>query len=170
MRKPIQTNAGLCYIGGKPRGPVRSNTTSEAAAILAVKQGFVTSKFWAVRKFVHRSMVSGGVGLPVRMAARLRTCLKHPVHLMRVQTQTVGFLIPEGTQTMTVISQASRRAARTKPTTGTIDPIQLHADAHNALNMAVFYLRQPQADTAAARRKAVQALAALRDLSATLEG
>lgn len=47
--------------------------------------------------------------------------------------------------------------------------IQLHADAHNALNMAVFYLRQPQPDTAAARIKAVQALAALRNLSLSLE-
>lgn len=50
------------------------------------------------------------------------------------------------------------------------DLIQLHAEAHNALNMAVFYLRQPQADTDAARRKAVQALAALRGLSVALEG
>ena len=48
--------------------------------------------------------------------------------------------------------------------------IQLHADAHNALNMAVFYLRQPQPDTAAARSKATQALTALRGLSLALEG
>ena len=47
--------------------------------------------------------------------------------------------------------------------------IQLHADAHNALNMAVYFLRQPQPDTAAARIKAVQALAALRNLSLSLE-
>lgn len=60
--------------------------------------------------------------------------------------------------------------APTLPTTGTLDLIQLHADAHNALSMAVFYLRQPQADTAAARRKAIQALAALRGLSLALEG
>lgn len=71
---------------------------------------------------------------------------------------------------MTAISQASRRAAPTSPATGTCDPIQLHADAHNALNMAVFYLRQPQANTAAAKRKAIQALAALRGLSLALEG
>lgn len=50
------------------------------------------------------------------------------------------------------------------------DPIQLHADAHNALAMAVFYLRQPQVDTAAARRKAIQALTALCGLSLALEG
>lgn len=52
----------------------------------------------------------------------------------------------------------------------TLDPIQLHADAHNALNMAVFYLRQPCPDAAAARRKAIQALTALRGLSIALEG
>ena len=68
---------------------------------------------------------------------------------------------------MTAIQQASRAAT---PTTGTPDPIQLHADAHNALSMAVFYLRQPTANVAGARRKAVQALSALRNLSATLEG
>ncbi len=71
---------------------------------------------------------------------------------------------------MTAISQVSRRAASTSPATRALDPIQLHADAHNALNMAVFYLRQPQANTTAARRKAIQALAALRGLSLALEG
>ncbi len=60
--------------------------------------------------------------------------------------------------------------ASTLPTSGTIDPIQLHTDAQNALNMAVFFLRQPRAKTAAARRKASQALAALRGLSLALEG
>lgn len=63
-----------------------------------------------------------------------------------------------------------RTAAPTSPTTGTPDPIQLHADAHNALNIAVFYLRQPQANLPGARRKAIQALSALRNLSAILEG
>lgn len=71
---------------------------------------------------------------------------------------------------MTAITTASRATTPTTPTTGTPDPIQLHAQAHNALNMAVFYLRQPQANTAAARRKAVQALAAMRSLSLALEG
>lgn len=71
---------------------------------------------------------------------------------------------------MPAITQASRYAAPLMPITGTPDPIQLHAEAHNALNMAVFYLRQPQANVPGARRKAVQALAALRGLSLTLEG
>ena len=72
---------------------------------------------------------------------------------------------------MTAITQASCNAAPALPTTGIIqDPIQLHADAHNALSMAVFYLRQPQANVSGARRKAVQALAVLRGLSLSMEG
>lgn len=71
---------------------------------------------------------------------------------------------------MPATTQASRRAVPLMPTMGTPDPIQLHAEAHNALNMAVFYLRQPQANLPGARRKAVQALSTLRNLSATLEG
>lgn len=47
-----------------------------------------------------------------------------------------------------------------------LSPIQLHADAHNAL----IDLRQPLANLPGARRKAIQALAALRGLSLTLEG
>jgi len=58
-----------------------------------------------------------------------------------------------------------RAAAPSLPTTGTPpDPIQLHADAHNALSMAVFYLRRPTANVA------VQALVALRNLSLSQEG
>ena len=63
-----------------------------------------------------------------------------------------------------VITLASRSAAPTSPTMGTPDPIQLHADSHNALAMALHYLRQPQANVPGAARKAVQALAALRSL------
>ena len=56
------------------------------------------------------------------------------------------------------------------PASGSPDTIQLHADARNALSMAVFYLSQPQANVAGARRKAVQALSALRGLDLRLEG
>jgi hypothetical protein len=69
-----------------------------------------------------------------------------------------------------IMATSPRALAPASPTTGTPDPIQLHAQAHNALNMAVFYLRQPHANVPGARRKAIQALAALRNLSATLEG
>ena len=63
-----------------------------------------------------------------------------------------------------VVSLASRRAAPTPPTMGTPDPIQLYAEAHNALAMALHYLRQPASHVPGAARKAVQALAALRRL------
>lgn len=71
---------------------------------------------------------------------------------------------------MTVITLASRSAASASPITGTSDPVQLHADAHNALSMALHYLSQPKANVPGARRKAVQALAALRGLDLSLEG
>lgn len=69
-----------------------------------------------------------------------------------------------------VITLASRSAAPTPARGGRLGapgPIQLHADAHNALAVALHYLRQPdQANVAGATRKAVQALAALRRLNA----
>lgn len=71
---------------------------------------------------------------------------------------------------MTAITLASRCAAPTSLITGTPDPIQMHADAHNALSMALHYLSQPKANVPGARRKAVQALAALRGLDLSLEG
>ena len=59
---------------------------------------------------------------------------------------------------------ASGAARTTSPTTGTTDPIQLHATAHNALGTALHHLCQPHVDAARARRKVMQALAALRGL------
>jgi hypothetical protein len=63
-------------------------------------------------------------------------------------------------------------ARTTLPTSGTPDPIQLHATAHNALGTALHHLRQPHVDAARARRKVMQALAALRglDVALSLEG
>lgn len=73
---------------------------------------------------------------------------------------------------MTCISRKASRitAPATLSITDTPDPIQLHADAHNALSMALHYLSQPKANVLGARRKAVQALAALRGLDLSLEG
>ena len=60
---------------------------------------------------------------------------------------------------------ASRRAAPTLPATGAShDPIKLYADAHNALAMALHYLRTPSGNLPGAARKTVQALGALRRL------
>ena len=69
---------------------------------------------------------------------------------------------------------ASRSAAPTSPQGARLgaptDPIQLYADAHNALAMALHYLRQPSGNLPGATRKAVQALAALRRLDAVTQG
>ncbi|UCV01343.1 hypothetical protein KI609_05870 [Acidovorax radicis] len=64
-----------------------------------------------------------------------------------------------------VIHLASHCAAPSLPATGTPEPIQHFADAHNALAMALHYLRQPSGNVPGATRKAVQALAALRRLN-----
>ena len=86
-----------------------------------------------------------------------------------LKTQKVVFKTRSGATTMRPSHLASRRAAPT-PTTGNHDPIQLFADAHNALAMASYYLRQPEGNHAGAARKAGQALAALRRLAALPEG
>lgn len=153
----------------KPRGPVRKNTTSKAFATPIDKRGFVMPKFLGlVRLSAPVQWLRGMVGATRKgVRTALDVFLTTMLHPLRLRTQTVATLNPKGAKTMTAITTASRA---TTPTTGTPDPIQLHAQAHNALNMAVFYLRQPQANTAAARRKAVQALAAMRSLSLALEG
>lgn len=56
------------------------------------------------------------------------------------------------------------RIVPTTPATGTSDPLQGFAEAHNALAMALHYLRQPSGNVPGAMRKTVQALAALRGL------
>ena len=67
-----------------------------------------------------------------------------------------------------VIHLASRSAAPTSPATGTPDPLQGYAEAHNALAMALHYLRQPgPVNVPGAIRKAVQALAALRSMGSS---
>ena len=155
---------------GKPRGTVLENTIGSEVAAPTVKRGFVMPKFWGVVRLHHPFMVTGGMGISVRTAARLNPCFQHPVHLMRLKTQKVASKTRSGAKTMTAFTLASRSAASASPITGTPDPIQLHADAHNALSMALHYLSQPKANLPGARRKAVQALAALRGLDLSLEG
>ena len=155
----------LIYTAAKPRGPVLENTFSEAVAILTEKQDFVSSKFWGLVRLHWPRMVSGGMGLPARMAARLRTCLKHPAHLMRVQTQMVVFLAtPEGAKTMTAITE--RKPAPSTSTPDTIPTANLTAvlAAFNAANLASNYIER--GNFAAARRKLVQALASIGQLQA----
>jgi len=65
----------------------------------------------------------------------------------------------------TVIPLRARRSAGNPTTnTGDQDAIQLHAQAENALSMALFYMRQPVSNVPGAARKAVQALQSLNQL------
>ena len=150
----------LIYTAAKPRGPVLENTFSEAVAILTEKQDFVSSKFWGLVRLHWPRMVSGGMGLPARMAARLRTCFQHPVHLLRLKTQTVALVTPEGAKTMT-------KPQGTTPTPHhTTEERRAFAalEAANCAALARWY--SARGNVKAARRKAVQLLAAL----AVLEG
>ena len=150
----------LIYTAAKPRGPVLENTFSEAVAILTEKQDFVSSKFWGLVRLHWPRMVSGGMGLPARMAARLRTCFQHPVHLLRLKTQTVALVTPEGAKTMT-------KPQGTTPTHHhTTEERRAFAalEAANCAALARWY--SARGNVKAARRKAVQLLAAL----AVLEG
>ena len=65
----------------------------------------------------------------------------------------------------TVTDLASRHAAP-QATPLNLELIQLHAEAHNALAMALHYVRQPSANIPGAARKAVQALGRLHGLGA----
>ena len=49
-----------------------------------------------------------------------------------------------------------------------LDAIQIHQEAENALNMALHYLRQPSSNVPGARRKTIQALAAMKQLNAAI--
>ncbi len=151
------------YNSVKPSGPVLENTF--LVAFEPPRQcGFVTSKIVAMRAFTHPLKVSGEMGLPVRMAARLLTCFQHLVHPMRLKTQSVGSCDPVGNQTMTVITQ--RNTAPTPSTQDAIPASNLHAvlSAYNAANLASAYLEK--GNFTAARRKLTQALSAINTLQA----
>ena len=140
------------------------NTTSEAVAAPTDKRGIVMPNLWGLVR-LRRSMVSGGMGLPARMAARLRTCFQHPAHPLRLKTQTVVFLAtPEGAKTMTAITE--RKPAPSLSTADTIPTANLTAvlAAFNAANLASSYIER--GNFAAARRKLVQALASISQLQA----
>lgn len=126
-------NAAPCYIVGKSRGPVLENTKHAEVATPTVKRGFVMPKFFGlVRPLAPSFMVSGGMGISVRTAARLRACFQHPVHLLRLKTQLVESLIHAGTKSMTTSQTAIRTAA---PSASTPDPIALHIKAMNCLSI-----------------------------------
>ena len=117
----------------KPKGPVLENTKHAEVAPPTVKRGFVMPKlFGLVRPLAPSFMVTGGMGISVRTAARLRACFQHPVHLLRLKTQHVESLIHAGTKSMTTSQTAIRTAA---PSASTPDPIALQIKAMNCLSI-----------------------------------
>ena len=69
----------------------------------------------------------------------------------------------------TVTTLASRRAAPATPPAEPLATIQLHAQAHNALSSAIYYLTQPDCTPAqlqAATARAVRAAALLKRATA----
>lgn len=164
---------GRGTIGAKAKAPVCRNTFGKAVATPTDKRGFVIPEFWALVRLHWCRMVYGhGGGHPQGRPHGFTRVTNHHAHPLRVVAQRVVLKSRKGATTMRPSPQASRRAAPVTPTptTGNHDPIQLFADAHNALAMASYYLRQPEGNHAGAARKAGQALAALRRLAALQEG
>ena len=155
----------------KPRGPVTQKHQSEEVATPTLKRSFVTPKFLGlVRSYALAQWLRGVVGATrkdVRTASDVfLTTTLHPLH-SKMQT-VVSSLIPEGTQTMTAITQQASRAATSSPTTGTIPAAHITdvLAAFNAANMAASYIER--GSFAAARRKLTQALASINQIK--LEG
>ena len=73
----------LGYTAPVLKSMVLENTKPVEVAAPTFKRGFVLPKFWGLVRLHCSPLVSGGVGLPARMAARLRTCFSHPAHLLR---------------------------------------------------------------------------------------
>jgi len=102
----------------------------------------------------------------VTPGARLIPCFQHPVHQFRLKTEPVVSSLDKEQETMTTVTYlASRRAAPTPAPITSLDTIQLHAQALNALASALHYLRRPGGDTAdlnAATARAVRAATLLK--------
>ncbi len=152
-------------IAPKPRGPVIETTISEAVAAPTEKRGFVSPKFSRCR---HSGigMVSGGMGLPVRMAARLRTCVSTSRPPAAIETANGGFLVtPEGAKTMTATPVASA-SARTPTTNAPTEEERAYAllQALSSASLARLYLHKN--NVPAARRQAVLLLKTLQTLEA----
>ncbi len=168
MVKTYAKQCAACYIGGKPKGPVTQKHLRFSVINPQRQAGFCHAQILGDCSIAIAIWLRGMVGA-IRKDARTAepVFLTAMLHQLHSKMHPVVSRTRSGIQTMTATTTAHSAST---PTTGTSDPIQLHAQAHNALNMACYYLRQPQANTAAARRKAVQALAALRGLSLALEG
>ena len=153
----------------KAKAPARKNAFGQAVATPTDKRGFVIPKFWGlVRLHLSQAVYGHGGGYPQGRPHGLSRVLNHHAHPLRVRTQRV---VPKSRQGATMhhitVASASARTPATLPTTGntpTLDTVALHFEAVNACAMARWYAARHQ--HAAAARKSVQALTALRRLAA----
>ena len=156
----------------KPKGPVRKNTFSEAVAAPTEKRGFVTPNFWGLCACTALRFwsVVGVIRKDARTASDV--FLTTTLHPMRVRTQTVALVTPEGAKTMTATTVASANTrtpitnalnfeAVKTPTTSEAQAFAL-LQATSDATMAKLYLSR--GNIAGARRKAVQLLKALQAL------
>ena len=159
----------------KAKAPVLKNTFSEAVAAPTDKRGFVTPNLWSWCACTA-SLFWSVVGV-IRKDARTASdvFLTTTLHPMRVRTQTVALVTPEGAKTMTAtnVASASARTPTTTPTTGTAHALNFEAVNTTTSEAQAFALLQATSDAAmaklylsrgnipAARRKAVQLLKAL---------
>lgn len=150
------------YTVPKPKGPVCDDIKTSSGSSPHRKAGLCHAYFLGLVRLHRPIMVSGGMGLPVRMAARLLACHQHPVHLLRVMTQTVVFLGSPAGITMTATQGRTAPAQSTPDTIPTTNLTAVLA-AFNAANLASSYIER--GNFTAARRKLVQALASVNQLA-----
>ena len=157
----------------KPKGLVLENTTTSSGCNPHREAGFCHAQIPGMVRLHSPAMVSGGMGHTARLAARLLACFQHPVHPLRLKTQTVALVSPAGAKTMTAtnVASASTRTPITLPTTGnhtSLDTSTSEAQAFALLQatsdatMAKLYLSR--GNIPAARRKVVRLLKALQVL------
>lgn len=160
--KTAQPRQNLRYTAPVLKSMVLQNTFGKAVQTPTDKRGLVTPKFWGLVRLHCSPLVSGGMGQAARLAAWLFPCFEHPAHLLRFKTQTVALESRKGAKTMTHVTQG-----QTTPTHHhTTEERRAFAalEAANCAALARWY--SARGNVKAARRKAVQLLAAL----AVLEG
>ena len=137
--------------------PVESAATK--AAVSAMECGFAICAPFMVARWASASLAGSRKRVP-----------GSPTHRVTALFGLRAVVFVNRTRLEAFMATSLCATAPTSPASGNTDPIQLHAQAHNALSMALHYLSQPNANVAGARRKAIQALSALRGLDLSLEG
>ena len=143
----------LCYIGAKPKGSVPEKHLWFSGSNPHRQAGFCHAQIPGVGAHALPRYGFGRDGQKgnLRRTAEPVFFTSRPPAAMK--TQTGVSLSRSGAKTMTTKHTTTGRTARTS------DPVQHYADALNCASMARYYLRT--GNIAAAKRKSVQALAAI---------